>query len=201
MQRFPALDSTYYSAVAMQDFTTNQPDAGLAAACCMGDPSAQRVLFERTKDRMFGLCLRFSESREAAEDLLQEGFIRVFRDICKYRCEGSLDGWVRQIFVRTATEHFHRRKKMPQMLELDLLENTLAETPDDFDPHDPESVVALLQKLPPGFRAVLNLAVLEEKSHEEIARELGIAVSTSRSQLARAKEFFRKIMQKTLVLI
>jgi RNA polymerase sigma-70 factor (ECF subfamily) len=150
---------------------------------------------------MFGLCLRFSESREAAEDLLQEGFIRVFRNIGKYRCEGSLDGWVRQIFVRTAIEYFHRRKKMPQMLELDLLENTFAETPNDFDPHDPESVVALLQKLPPGFRAVLNLAVLEEKSHEEIARELGIAVSTSRSQLSRAKEFFRKMLQKTLVLL
>ncbi len=185
----------------MQDFTTNQPDAVLAAACCTGDPSAQRALFERTKDRMFGLCLRFSESREAAEDLLQEGYIRVFRDIGKYRCEGSLDGWVRQIFVRTAIRHFHRQKKMPQLLDLGLLENTLTETPDDFDPHDPESVVALLQKLPPGFRAVLNLAVLEEKSHEEIARELGIAVSTSRSQLARAKEFFRKITQKTFVLI
>lgn len=148
---------------------------------------------------MFGVCLRFCESRAAAEDLLQEGFIRVFRDIGRYRGEGSLDGWVR-VFVRTGIEHFHRQKKLPETVELDWLENTLASTAENLDPTTP-SVVRSLQKLPPGFRAVLNLAVLEEKSHEEIARELGITASTSRSQLTRAKAFLKKIVQKTLVLI
>lgn len=184
----------------MQDSTTNQTDLELVAACSAGDQRAQRAFFERAKSPMFGVCLRFAESRAAAEDLLQEGFIRVFRDIGRYRGEGSLDGWVRRVFVRTAIEDFHRRKKLPQTVELDWLENTLA-VDENFDPHDPNLAIALLQKLPPGFRAVLNLAVLEEKSHEEIARELGIAASTSRSQLTRAKAFLKKIVQKTLVLI
>ena len=184
----------------MQDFTTNQTDLELATACSKGDSRAQRVLFERIKSPMFGVCLRYSESRADAEDLLQVGCIRVFRDIGRYRGDGSLDGWVRKIFVRTAIEHFHRRQKLPQTIELEWLDNIL-KADEVFDLHDQESVIALLQQLPPGFRAVINLAILEEKSHEEIARELGIAVSTSRSQLTRAKVFLKKIIQKTLVFI
>jgi RNA polymerase sigma factor (sigma-70 family) len=179
----------------------NNNDLDLASACSQGNQRAQRLLFERVKNPMFGVCMRFTESRSAAEDLLQEGFIRVFRDIGSYRGEGSLNGWVRKIFVRTCIEHYHRQKKMPETVELDWLENRLPEVPDDFDPHDPDSVVRLLQKLPPGFRAVINLAVLEEKNHEEIARELGITASTSRSQLTRAKAFLKKIVQKTLILV
>ena len=118
------LRSTFFLAVIMQDFTKNKPDLDLAAACSVGDRTAQRKLFERAKNPMFGVCLRFCDSRAAAEDLLQEGFIRVFRDICNYRGEGSLDGWVRRVFVRTGIEHFHRQKKLPEMVELDWLENT-----------------------------------------------------------------------------
>lgn len=150
---------------------------------------------------MFGVCLRFCGSRAEAEDLLQEGFIHVFRDIGKYRGEGSLDGWVRRVFVRTCIAHFQRQKKIPETVELNQLEHAFEDVPDDFDPHEPDYAITLLQKLPQGFRNVLNLAVLEGKSHEEIARELGIAPSTSRSQLTRAKEFLRKVIQKTLVLI
>lgn len=184
----------------MQDITKNSSDHDLAAACSRGDQRAQRILFERVKNPMFGVCLRFAESNVAAEDLLQEGFIRVFRDIGRYRGEGSLDGWVRRIFVRTAIEDYHRRKKLPLTVEIEHLENLFFE-PENFDPGDPDLVVELLQKLPPGFRTVLNLAVLEEKSHEEIARELGITASTSRSQLMRAKAFLKKTIQRVLVLI
>lgn len=184
----------------MQNTAKYNTDLDLAVACARGDQRAQRILFERMKNPMFGVCLRFAESRAAAEDLLQEGFIRAFRDIGRYRGEGSLEGWVRRVFVRTAIEDYHRRKKLPQTVELDLLENLFFELT-YFDPDDPDSTIALLQKLPPGFRAVLNLAVLEEKSHEEIARELGITASTSRSQLARAKVFLKKMLQKTLFLV
>lgn len=184
----------------MHDFTNNKNDLDLAAACADGDQRAQRALFERVKNPMFGVCLRFAESRTAAEDLLQEGFIRVFHNIGRYRGEGSLDGWVRRVFVRTSIEDYKKRKKLPQNVEIDHLEKILFET-ENFDADDLNLVITLLQRLPPGFRAVLNLAVLEEKSHEEIARELGISASTSRSQLTRAKAFLKKIIQKKLVLI
>lgn len=184
----------------MDYLTKNNNDLALAAACARGDQRAQRFLFERVKNVMFGVCLRFSENRTAAEDLLQDGFIRVFRDIGKYRGDGPLEGWIRKVFVRTAIEAYHQRKKLPLTIELDQLENTLFE-PENIHAEDPEAVIALLQQLPPGFRAVLNLAILEDKSHEEIARELGITASTSRSQLTRAKAFLKKAIRKTLVFI
>jgi RNA polymerase sigma-70 factor (ECF subfamily) len=184
----------------MHDFKNNKNDLDLAIACADGDQRAQRTLFERVKNPMFGVCLRFAESRTAAEDLLQEGFIRVFHNIRRYRGEGSLDGWVRRVFVRTSIEDYKKRKKLPQIVEFDQLETLLFE-PENFNTDDLNLAITLLQKLPPGFRAVLNLAVLEDKSHEEIARELGITASTSRSQLTRAKAFLKKIIQKKLVLI
>ena len=172
----------------------------MAAACAEGNKRAQFELFERTKNKMFGLCLRFSGSRSEAEDLLQEGFIRVFRDIGHYRGSGSLEGWIRRIFIRTAIEDYHKRKNKLQASALDLPIPDFY-LPDDFVPHDSETVIDILHKIPPGYRADLNLAVLEEKSHEEIGRELGITPSASRSQLTRAKAFLKKIIQKTLLLI
>ena len=184
----------------MRDFSPYPTDLELALACSRGNPGAQRSLFERMKNPMFGVCMRFSANRADAEDLLQEGFIRVFRDIGRYRGEGSLEGWVRRIFVRTAIEDFQRRRKLPEIVNLETLEQAL---PIDmpFDPENPESVVALLQQLPPGFRAVLNLAVLEDKSHEEIARELGISASTSSSNMERAIAFIKKITLITLLFV
>jgi RNA polymerase sigma factor (sigma-70 family) len=185
----------------MQDISQYKNDLSLAAACAKGDQRAQRILFERVKSPMFGVCLRFAANRGAAEDLLQEGLIRVFRDIDHYRGEGSLDGWVRRVFVRTAIEDYRRREKLPKTIEIAQLEEVFFEQDQPFEQDDPESAIALLQKLPPGFRAVLNLAVLEDKSHEEIARDLGITASTSRSQLTRAKAFLKKIIQNTMILI
>ncbi|MEZ4926031.1 MAG: sigma-70 family RNA polymerase sigma factor [Saprospiraceae bacterium] len=185
----------------MQKGDHYQSDRNRAEACAKGDRQAQRILFEQVKNAMFGVCLRFCDNRSDAEDLLQEGFIRVFNSIANYCGKGSLEAWIRTIFVRTGIEYYHRQKKRPEIIDFEMVDIATNELPDDFDPYDPDSVLALLQKLPPGFRTVLNLAVLEEKSHEEIGRELGISASTSRSQLTRAKEFLRKIIQKTLVFI
>ena len=156
---------------------------------------------------MYGVCLRFSASKQDAQDVLQEGFVRVFADICKYRGEGSLEGWIRKIMVRTALQNLQKRQAEPKLIDLDALENLLAdpqfleiEDPAE-DPFSSGKMVALLQKLPPGFRAVLNLYVLENQSHEQIARELNISVGTSKSQLNRAKAFFKKFLDKSMLLI
>ncbi|MFN8281255.1 MAG: RNA polymerase sigma factor [Saprospiraceae bacterium] len=176
-------------------------DKELSDACAAGDRKAQHTLFERFKNVMFGVCMRFGDSRATAEDLLQEGFIRVFRDIGKYRGEGSLEGWVRNVFVRTSIAYLQKNKALPKFVDEHWLDNTLAELPEDFDPYDINSAIALLQKLPPGFRAVLNLSILEDKTHEEIANILGISASTSRSQLSRAKAYLRKIIEKSLIFL
>lgn len=177
-------------------------ESALAAACCRGDRGAQRRLWERYKNRMYGVCLRFAATAQDAEDILQEGFILVFRDICQYRGEGSLEGWVRRIMVRTALQHLQKQESTLELIDLDVLEHLLLDEikPGKID-EEPGRLVQILQKLPPGFRAVLNLYVIEERSHEEIARELGISVGTSKSQLNRAKAFFRRLLDKTLLLL
>ncbi len=176
----------------------------LAEACIAGNRKAQHALWARYKNRMFGVCLRFAGSRVAAEDLLQEAFVRVFHDIGKYRGEGSLEGWIRRIVIRTALQALQKQPLSIEMLDEEQLEKVFQHTDQFFEGaevDEPGRLVALLQQLPPGFRAVLNLYAIEDRSHEEIARELNISVGTSKSQLHRAKAFMRRLLDKTLLLI
>lgn len=183
------------------------PDAdgsAWAEACRRGDRRAQHALWEQYKNRMFGVCMRFAASRQEAEDLLQEAFVRVFRDIGQYRGEGSLEGWIRRITVRTALQHAQKHRMLVEPLDEAEWEHALRaadEALDSADADDPGRLVALLQSLPPGFRAVLNLYVIEERTHEDIAGMLGISVGTSKSQLHRAKVFLRRLLDKALLLL
>ncbi|MBK8923726.1 MAG: RNA polymerase sigma factor [Saprospirales bacterium] len=183
--------------------TPGPADLELAAACRAGDRRAQRDLWERYKNRMYGVCLRLAASPQEAEDWLQEAFIQVFRHIEKYRGEGSLEGWVRRVVVRTAIQLLKQQHLKTTGLDNERLERLLFEEGETSagEEDEPGRLVGLLQQLPPGFRAVLNLYVLEERSHEEIARELNITVGTSKSQLSRAKAFLKRLIDKTLILL
>ncbi len=188
--------------MANTHFLTDPDGLALAEACRTGNRQAQRDLWVRYKNRMFGVCLRFAPSRQEAEDLLQEAFVKVFRDIGHYRGEGSLEGWVRRIVVRTVIQHFQKKRFDIQPLEeLDLERVLLAAEQDSLTDDESGRLVTLLQHLPPGFRTVLNLYIIEEYSHEEIARELNISIGTSKSQLHRAKAFMRRLLAKTFLLL
>ncbi|MBK9716902.1 MAG: sigma-70 family RNA polymerase sigma factor [Saprospiraceae bacterium] len=184
------------------DLRNLSPDAeiALAKACCQGEREAQFRLFEQYKRTMFGICLRFMDNRLDAEDLLQEGFVNVFKDICKFSGKGSLEGWIRTIFTRTAIDQLKYKQKILKTIELQDTELLVVDH-ELTDPNDPEQVILMLQKLPTGFRTILNLYVLEDMSHHQIAKELGIAESTSRSQLTRAKDFLKKMMLKSMLLV
>ena len=186
----------------VSDLQNLSPDAEIALtkACCQGEREAQFRLFEQYKRTMFGICLRFMDNRLDAEDLLQEGFVNVFKDICKFSGKGSLEGWIRTIFTRTAIDQLKAKNKILKTIELQDNEPMILDT-DLNNPNDAEELIIMLQKLPTGFRTVLNLYVLEDLSHDQIAKELGIASSTSRSQLTRAKEFLKKMMLKSMLLI
>ncbi len=168
-------------------------------ACLRGDRLAQKQLFERFKGRMFALCLRYANSREDAEDILQEGFVKVFRDLPQYSGAGNFEGWMRKVFVNTALQYLQRQRRMPVVSELDD-----QDFPDDTDPFvfndEPpaRNMIRILQQLPQGFRTIFNLHVLEGYSHPEIADILGISVGTSKSQLLRAKAHFRKLLEGSL---
>jgi RNA polymerase sigma factor (sigma-70 family) len=140
--------------------------------------------------------MRYASDRMIAEDFLQEGFIRVFTKLDQFNSTGSLEGWIKRIMVNTALQHIRRSKQDPASVDADegLIIADSAETP--LDSLAADELLALIGKLPNGYRLVFNLYVLEEYTHQEIAAELGISEGTSKSQLARARQQLQKMLKK-----
>lgn len=173
------------------------------AACQRGDVNAQRLLYEQFKGKMFVLCQRYTRRREDAEDVLQEGFIKVFRDIPQYSGDGSFEGWIRKVIVNTALQFLRKNKRAPQEIAIENIDFKLHyEEPDlEGDTKDrAKEIIKLMQLMPDGFRTVLNLYILEGYSHQEISEIMGISVGTSKSQLNRAKANLKKLLEQSLLL-
>ena len=169
-------------------------DAELIKGCKEEKKDVQQQLYQRFAGTMFGVCLRYFDSREEAEDALQEGFIRVFLNIKSFRSEGSLEGWIRRIIINTALNQIRNHQKYQHHADLDEIGNIASEDADMISKISHEDMLNLLHKLPPGYRMVFNLYEIEGFSHKEIADKLEISVSTSKTQLLKA----RKVLQKKL---
>lgn len=157
----------------------------------------QELLYRKFSSKMYGVCLRYSGNSEDANDLLQEGFIKVFKNLEKFRSEGSFEGWIRRIFVNTSIEHFRKKVKLYNVTEVQ--ENTI----EDFDLSvldtlAEKDIMMLINGLSPGYKTVFNMHVVEGYSHKEIAAMLGINEGTSKSQLARAKGVLKKSLEKLI---
>ncbi len=167
----------------------------LVEGCRNNDRIAQRNLYQVLSAKMFAVCMRYAKDREAAEDILQEGWVKVFKNVDKYRGDGSFEGWVRRIFVNTAVEHYRKEAKMIAVSE---------ETEAYFVAHENvsddlelEDLMKCVQSLSAGYRTVFNLYVIEGYSHKEIAEQLKISEGTSKSQLARARYLLQKLIINT----
>ncbi|MEI6946050.1 RNA polymerase sigma factor [Paraflavisolibacter sp. H34] len=155
----------------------------------------QYELYARFAPRMYGVCLRYAGSTEEAEDMLQEGFIKVFKKIGSYRQEGSFEGWVRRVFVNTAIEHFRRKTYLQPITEQE--ENTMeGKYLSVLDSLAEKDITQLIQQLAPGYRTVFNMYVVEGYTHKQIAEALGINEGTSKSQLSRAKLILQELVRK-----
>ncbi|HEY0751343.1 MAG TPA: RNA polymerase sigma factor [Chitinophagaceae bacterium] len=170
-------------------------EADLIAGCLQGDRKLQHELYDRFAAKMFGVCLRYAGSTEEAEDILQEGFIKVFKKISSYRGDGSFEGWIRRIFVNTAIEHFRRKTYMQPITERE--ENTVeAKYLSVLDNLAEKDIIRLVQQLSPGYRTIFNMYVVEGYTHKQIADALGISEGTSKSQLSRAKIILQDLVKK-----
>jgi RNA polymerase sigma-70 factor (ECF subfamily) len=146
---------------------------------------------------MFGVCLRYADDRDAAEDILQEGFIKVFRKIESYTGIGSLEGWVRKVMVNTALEAYRRKSRMVPLVEVERLPHE-SEDADALSQLSEAEILKVVQALPHGYRTVFNLYVIDGYSHREIAAELSITEGTSKSQLARARDLLKHQLDKQM---
>lgn len=148
-------------------------------------------MYNRFSPKMYAVCLRYADNADDAQDLLQEGFIKVFKNLDKFRYEGSFEGWMRRVFVNTSIEHFRKKVNLNSITERDEagIEDASWSALDNLAEKD---IVQLVQELSPGYRTVFNMYVIEGFSHKEIADILGITEGTSKSQLARAKGILQK---------
>ncbi|MEI2738263.1 MAG: RNA polymerase sigma factor [Chitinophagaceae bacterium] len=172
----------------------NIPESDLIKGCIDGNRRMQEELYRRFSPRMYAVCLRYAGNAEEAEDILQEGFIKVFKKLDSFRSEGSFEGWVRRIFVNTAIEHFRRKRYLMPVTEKE--ENTIeGKYTSVLDELGAKDIMALIQELSPGYRTVFNMYVVEGYTHKEIADMLGISEGTSKSQLSRAKVILQDMVR------
>lgn len=159
-----------------------------------GKRHAQNMLYKHYAPTMLGICMRYAKSRAEAEDMAQEGFIKIFNGIEGFRGDGSFEGWMKRIMVNTAITYFKSHVKHQYHSDIDEINETLVDQDvDDVD--DTEEVVnvsktqlmSVIQGLPEGYRMVFNLYVFENYAHKDIAESLGISVNTSKSQLSKAR--------------
>lgn len=172
-----------------QGFTDQQ----IIEGCIRNDRAFQQRLYNMLSAKMFAVCLRYANEYNAAQDLLQEGFIKVFKNIEKFRGEGSFEGWVRRIFVNTAIEHYRKQVNMYAIHDTDTKQYEYFDD-NALENLKREDVVKTIQKLSDGYRTVFNLYVVEGYSHKEIGDMLGISEGTSKSQLARARYLLQKMI-------
>lgn len=169
--------------------------------CLREDRKYQFRLYERYYGKMMGVCMRYATDRDEADELVQQGFIKLFNNLSRYEFKGSFDGWIRRMFVNTAIDHIRRKKRNPLLLgedaHLDLFNKEVEQDQfDKIEELDPNLVMQAIQKLTPAYQAVFNLYIIEDYSHKEIAEMLEVSVGTSKSNLSKAKQNLRKYLQE-----
>lgn len=163
----------------------------LAKNCIEGDQRAQQKLFEMYAPKMMGVCLRYMKDQARAEDVLQDGFVKVFTKLEKYTGNGSLEGWVRRIMVNTALDELRKTNKFKANVSMDDVDYMVGSDAEVLSSLIEEDLLKLIHEMPDGYKTVFNMFAIEGFSHKEIGEKLGISENTSKSQYSRAKAYLR----------
>lgn len=171
-------------------------DETLIKACVSGNEKAQFQLFEQFAPKMMAVCLRYAENREMAEDVLQDSFVKVFKNLKKFTNEGSLDGWIRRIMVNTSLDAIRKNKKRKFDSQIESVSYLAPQNDFIEESLMAEDLMLIINQMPEGYKLVFNLYAIEGYSHKEIAETLGISENTSKSQYSRARAYLREILEK-----
>ena len=167
----------------------------LIRGCRRGDPGSQEQLYRQFSAAMYGLCLQYASSEEDAQDILQDGFVKVFRKIDQVKDPKAFPGWIRRVMINTALEKYRsqavtaRVDEEPQAMQLQITDDTLESL-------DAEVLVKMISELTPRYRMVFNLYAIEGYTHQEIGEMLGISEGTSKSNLSRARAILQERVEK-----
>lgn len=168
-------------------------DAELVKGCIDGNRKYQELLYLKFCKKMMGVCYRYTQNKEEAEDILQDAFIKVYSKLHQFRNEGSLEGWIRRVVLSTIYDSFRKKSFLVVLTENNLREEP-EEAEDFINEADFDQLVEAIRNLSPGYRTVFNMYAVEGYAHKEIAGILGISIGTSKSQYSAA----RRILQKKL---
>ena len=161
-------------------------DHDIIRGCLQNNPTMQKMLYDKYAAKLYGIALRYAHEQEEAKDILQDGFVKIFQNLSKYKGTGAFEGWLRRIIVNTAIEHYRKKNNTYE------IQDTHEESVTDRDTSALDKMAAadilkMVKALPNGYRTVFNLFAIEGYSHKEIAEMLNISEGTSKSQYARAK--------------
>ncbi len=170
----------------------------IVAQCKKNKPEEQARLYNLLAPKLLGICLRYMQNRDEAEDVMQDAFVKIFLNIASYKGEGSFEGWAKRIAANTALTALKQKNKIHFERNLELVEH-IEFTEDEADQLELNEIMGCMNDLPTGYRTIINLVLLEEFSHAEIAEKLNISESTSRSQYTRARQALLKLIQIRLI--
>ena len=164
------------------------------------------LLYKKYASTMLGICMRYCKNRIDAEDVMQDGFLKVFSQVHKFRSEGSFEGWIKRIMINAAIDNYQANLRL-SFIQDSLHLHEQADPPDSTQDDDDlppemnipkEKLMAMIQELPDGYRMVFNLYAIEGFSHKDIAAMLGISESTSKTQLLKARKVLRKKIESII---
>lgn len=179
-------------------FNSSSLQKQLLEGCMDGDGQCQKALYDHFSSKMFAICMRYANDYHHAEDILQEGFVKVFCKLHTFRYKGSFEGWMKRVFINAAIEYYRKSLKFNQFTDIE-----------DIDIPSEEATVSqylaqqdllkMIQQLPIGYRTVFNLYAIEGYNHREIGKMLNISEGTSKSQLARSRKALKKMVEKAQI--
>lgn len=166
----------------------------IIAGCLKGNRRDQELLYRRNANKMYALCLRYSNDRDEASDIMQEGFIRIFNKLGDYKNDGPIEGWMRKIMVNTALEKYRKNHFLYSVDSIDDINEMDIDIEDECVDNglEAEDLMDMVMSLPPQYKMVFNLYALEGYSHKEIGDMLGITIGTSKSNLSRARSILQR---------
>ena len=171
-------------------------EMSLITGCIKGNQIAQKTLFDSFSPKFFALCLRYMKSTDDAEDVLQEGMVKIFTKLPEYKGKGSFEGWMRRIVVNTCLDQIRKNQKLKFDVSIDKEEYKLSMNAHILENMSANELIEEIKKMPPGYRVVFNMFAIEGYSHQEIAQKLGVKESTSKSQYLRARAYLKERINK-----
>ena len=169
-------------------------DDELIDKCLKGDQRAQKALFEKFSRKMMSVCMRYVSDREQAEDVLQDGLVKVFGHLNSFKREGSFEGWIRRTMINTALDHIRKKQKLNLDVDISEADYLVGEAEKSLGKMRVEELMLIINDMPTGYRTVFNLYAIEGYTHQEIADELGVTESTSKTQFRKARTYLMSII-------